>query len=91
MKTSKVFGLKGKMNFGKTDKRLSHKELLGMIGEIDGIRLFIREGVSYVYLEIHGREIELIRDASVFGDHHITRIGISEAISTVLNLNQKKK
>ena len=62
---------------------LTNRELLEMIGEIDGIQLrslFDRSGVG-VYLQIGDREFELITDSGDAISHNITRIGISSVIS----------
>jgi hypothetical protein len=62
---------------------LTNRELLDLIGEIDGIQLRSlteRSGVD-VYLQIGDREFELITDSGDAISHHITRIGISSVIS----------
>jgi hypothetical protein len=58
--------------------RRSHKELLSLIGEIDGIDLrSLDNGTVEVFLRIGGREIELIRDSGSAIIHSLTRIGIA--------------
>jgi hypothetical protein len=63
---------------------LTNKDLLDLIGEIDGIQLRSlseRSGVG-VYLQIGQREFELITDSGEAISHHITRIGIGSVLSS---------
>jgi hypothetical protein len=75
--------------------KLTNQQLLALIGEVDGIRLIVKGGVCYVYLNILEREIELIRDGSasllLSGDNFITRSGIADAIEAALSLKAKKR
>lgn len=60
---------------------MTNKELLDLIGEIDGITLqSVGSGVA-VYLRIGDRDFELMRDSGDCISHHITRIGIGSVIS----------
>lgn len=63
-------------------KRINNEQLLKLIGEIDGIHLS-RSGNSStkVTIELGGKDIEVICDGHSNIDHHITRIGICEAIA----------
>ena len=59
---------------------MTNKELLDLIGEIDGITLrSVGRGVG-VYLQIGDREFELMTDSGDCISHHITRIGIATVI-----------
>lgn len=59
---------------------MTNRELLELIGEIDGITLqSVGSGVA-VYLRIGDRDFELIKDCGDLISHHITRIGIGSAI-----------
>lgn len=60
---------------------MTNKQLLGMIGEIDGITL--RSVGKYsvgVFLQIGSTEYELMRDSGEAISHHITRIGIGSQL-----------
>jgi hypothetical protein len=61
-------------------KKITNKELLALIGEIDGITLRLQDGITCVFINLLGKEIRVITDASVNMDNHITRIGISDEI-----------
>lgn len=61
--------------------RFSHKELLTLIGEIDGIDLrSIDEHTVAVFIRIAGKDIEIIRDSGSAISHSITRTGINECL-----------
>jgi len=63
-------------------RRLSNAELLRQIGEIDGIMLrHVGEHTLAVSIDIGGRSIDVIRDSGSCISHHITRIGLSEALA----------
>jgi hypothetical protein len=63
-------------------RRLSNAELLRQIGEIDGIGLrHVGEHSLAVSIEIGGRFIDVIRDSGSCISHHITRIGLGEALA----------
>jgi len=76
------------------DRLLTHAELVGLLGEIEGISLESEfhaaphEGLQdvVVYLELGTERIELIR-ALRSGDgiisHHITRFGIREQLLAI--------
>lgn len=65
------------------DSRLSHKELLALIGEVDGIDLrSLDEFTIAVFLRIGGKEIELIRDSGTALNHSLTRIGIASCLES---------
>lgn len=65
------------------DSRLSHKELLTLLGEIDGIDLRSLDEVTVaVFLRIGGKDIEIIRDSGSAMSHSITRIGIAGCLES---------
>lgn len=64
---------------------LSNKDLLALIGEIDGITLRTvqtarQTTATAVFIDIGGREIEVIRDGHDMIDHRITRCGLAELL-----------
>jgi hypothetical protein len=72
-------------------RRLTHADLLKLIGEIDGISLrSVDAHAVAVVLRIGGREIELIRDAGVNISHNLTRIGIAECIAEPPNAGDER-
>lgn len=64
------------------DLWISNRDLLRLIGEIDGITLrSVGEHAVAVFIELGGYEFEVISDtAGNRIDHHITRFGIKEHI-----------
>lgn len=65
----------------KPTERISHAEILKLIGEIDGIRLESNENYVVVYLEVKGEKIEIIRDYATNICHSITRLGIAAELA----------
>lgn len=74
--------MKPNPDFVRRSERISHANLLKLIGEIDGIALE-SDGphTVTVIIEIGGSRVELIRDSGTNISHHITRIGIADALS----------
>lgn len=63
-------------------RRLSNAELLRQLGELDGIMLrHVGEHTLAVSIDIGGRSIDVIRDSGSCISHHITRIGLGEALA----------
>lgn len=63
-------------------KTISNEELTKFIGEIDGIT--VRRSPQrpiQVFIEICGKEIEIISDGHTIVDHHITRCGLRELLT----------
>lgn len=68
---------------------ISHAEALKLLGEIDGVTLSIEsDGTATVHVEIAGKMIPVISEFHCDGgitDHHVTRLGIMEAIDHAPN------
>lgn len=60
---------------------MTNRELIELIGEIDGIELRSVGNSVCVFMQIGDREFELIKDSGDVIGHHITRIGIGRVIS----------
>lgn len=64
-----------------SNSMISHKELISLIGEIDGIDLrSLDQFTVAVFLRIGGKEIEVIRDSGSAISHSLTRIGIASCL-----------
>ncbi len=57
--------------------RITHDQLLSLIGEIDGIDLDCSHGWTRVHLRIAGRNVEVIKESGSIICHSVTRIGIA--------------
>ena len=66
-------------------KTISNEELTKFIGEIDGITVRRSSNIPVkVYIDICGKEIEVISDGHSIVDHHITRTGLRELLTKKL-------
>lgn len=63
-------------------KTISNEELTKFVGEIDGITVRRSpQSPIKVFIEVCGKEIEVISEGHSVVDHHITRSGLRELLT----------